>query len=211
MEVELKYGIPDTDVIEQMWNESVFKRYGSVDREGSVHMNAVYYDTEDGLLRKARAAYRIRSEGDKFVATFKWNGCQHEELFEREELNISLSGHTCRTPSLQVFAESGKAAKYIELVGDRPLVPCLETEFLRRMMRVDTGDTIFEAGLDTGLIKTSKGNLEICEIELELYSGDKAGMIRAAEDLARRFGLTTGVKSKFQRGIELLDGVESRD
>ena len=75
-------------------------------------------------------------------------------------------------------------------------------------MRIDTGTTIFEADLDVGSIITSAKNLDICELEIELYSGSRDELVSIGEDIAERFGLVPGLKSKYQRGIE---AVESAD
>ena len=208
MEIELKYGIPDPGIIDSLWKEEVFSRYGSVDKKTTIPMLATYYDTKAGDLRKADAAFRIRKEGDQPVATLKWNDSVKEGLFEREELNFNLTDSDCETPTLSKFIESESACALIEKVGDRPLVPVLKTDFTRKTMRIDTGTTIFEADLDVGSIITSAKNLDICELEIELYSGSRDELVSIGEDIAERFGLVPGLKSKYQRGIE---AVESAD
>lgn len=206
MEIELKYSIPDPSVIGEMWTDEVFRGFGEIDIDSQVQMNAVYYDTSEMILNKEKAAFRIRMENSQPVATLKWGDSQQDGLFEREELNIKLTGERCRKPGLQLFAESAVGRRLAELVGDRPLVEVLRTEYLRKIKRIDTGRVIFEADLDEGEIVTPKGNLKICELELEHYSGDIEEMIRIGKKLADRFGLQTGAESKFIRGIELLEG-----
>ena len=90
MEIELKYSIPDDGIIEKMWRQEVFEKYGTVDRNTTIPMSATYYDTEEGLLSSVDAAFRIRKEGRHFIATLKWNDKVQDGLFEREELNINL-------------------------------------------------------------------------------------------------------------------------
>ena len=204
MEIELKYSIPDAGIIEQMWRQEVFEEYGTVDRDTMIPMSATYYDTAEGSLSAVDAAFRIRKEGVHYVATLKWNDRVQDGLFEREELNINLEEGQCRTPTLRIFSESENTRSLIELVGDRPLVPTIKTDFIRHVMRIDTGTSIFEADLDTGSIIAGTESLTICELEIELYSGSRDEMTRVGQDLADRFGLVPGVKSKFQRGLESL-------
>lgn len=205
MEVELKYLIPEDINIDEMWQEAVFEKYGDVDSSSQVRMKAVYYDTEDERLAGVDAAFRIRHEGPHVVATIKWGGKQTEGLHEREELNIQLAdSFDDSKPALEVFAESEKGRELIELIGDRPLQEKIQTVFLRRIMRIDTGTVICEAALDTGSIITPAGDLVIRELEIELYSGDVEEMEEIGADLASRFGLVPGVESKYGRGVELL-------
>lgn len=207
MEIEFKYLIPDESIIEKLWQDAVFKKYGDVDSRQALQMRATYYDTPDGLLSSVDAAFRIRHEGPHVVATIKWGGRQTEGLHEREELNIQLAdSFDDSKPTLDVFAESEKGRELIELVGERPLVRRVETDFLRKIKRIDTGSAICEAALDIGKIKTAAGDLDIREIELELYSGDIHEIEHIGGYLSDKFGLIPGVKSKYGRGMELLNG-----
>lgn len=206
MEIELKYSIPDPSVIDELWNSDVFLQFGEIDIDSQIQMHAVYYDTPDGALRGERAAFRIRRENDQSVATLKWNDHQSSGLFEREELNIKLTGERCKKPDLRLFSESSEGKRLLQLVGEEPLVEILRTEYLRRIKRVDTGTVIFEADLDVGSIVTAKGTVAICELELEHFSGSLEEMKKIGSTLAKRFGLQEGVDSKFSRGLKLLDG-----
>ncbi len=206
MEIELKYSIPDPSVIDALWNSKVFDEIGETDVDSQVCMNAVYYDTQDGALREECAAFRIRRENDQSVATLKWNDHHSGSLFEREELNIKLADERCREPDLCIFSESAEGKRLLEKVGDRPLKEILRTEYLRRVKRIDTGTVIFEADLDVGQIVTSTGTAEICELELEHFSGSLEELKKIGEALAKRFGLQGGVDSKYSRGLKLLEG-----
>lgn len=205
MEIELKYLIPDKEVIDSLWQEAVFRKYGAVDSVSQIEMDAIYYDTEDRILGNEDVAFRVRKEGPRYVATLKWGGHQHEGLHEREELNIQLHDDiSVKAPTLDIFSESEKGRQVMTLVGEKPLVALIRTSFVRQTMRIDTGNTICEAALDTGSIITPAGDLEICELEIELFSGDVSEVEKIGDDLSRRFGLQAGVESKFGRGVKLL-------
>ena len=209
MEIELKYSIPDQGIIDQMWRREVFEKYGTVDRDTTIPMTATYYDTEEGSLSAVDAAFRIRKEGGHFVATLKWNDTVQDGLFEREELNINVEEQQCENPTLSVFSESGITEELIARVGGQPLRPTIKTDFIRHIMRIDTGTSIFEADLDTGTILAGSRTLTICELEIELYTGSREEMEKIGKDIAKRFGLVPGVKSKYQRGLEALFSEES--
>ena len=57
---------------------------------------------------------------------------------------------------------------------------------------------------DEGEIRTAGGTAPISEVEVELYSGDQDDMIALGKELAAKYNLTPGNKSKYQRGLELL-------
>lgn len=205
MEIELKYMIPDDVMLKDMWQEDVFGKYGTVDRNTAIDMDATYYDTAEGDLSRVDAAFRIRKEGASYVATLKWaDSVDDSGLFEREELNIHLDDRECKRPTLRIFSESESCRKLIDIVDDKPLLPIIKTDFKRHIMRIDAGTSIFEADLDIGKILAGGEELEIRELELELYSGGQTEMEKAGSDIAARFGLVPGVKSKYQRGLEAL-------
>ena len=103
----------------------------------------------------------------------------------------------------QHFSESENTRELIDLVGDQLLLPTIRTVFDRHIMRIDTGSSIFEADLDRGTILAGTESLTICELEIELYSGSREELEKFGKKLADRFGLEPGVKSKFQRGLEV--------
>lgn len=209
MEVELKYLIKDESLIDKLWNVSVFEKYGEVELRPSIEMHAIYYDTEDQKLSNMKAAFRIRKEGKKNVATLKWGTVKDEEnkeLSQTEELNIQLAEDYDCSPSLNIFSECTEGRHLIKLIKDDPLHPMFESVYSRRTMRIDTGTTICEVVLDLGHILTSKGTLRICELEIELFSGEILEIKEIGKDIANRFGLEAGWVSKYGRGIRLLRG-----
>ncbi len=209
MEIEFKYLIPDDAVQEDMWTEEYFSRFGELDSFEETEMQAIYYDTEDSLLREVEAAFRIRKEGRRYVATLKWGGKSDEALHEREELSIKLCGEPDLVhPTLDIFSESEKGKELIEFVGGRQLSRIMETSFTRQTVRIDTGSTICEAALDKGEIITAAGSCRIHELELELFSGDIDDVRHIGDELCKEFGLKPGLKSKYYRGLLLLDGKE---
>jgi len=84
------------------------------------------------------------------------------------------------------------------------LMPVMEMEFVRKQMHVDTGKSISVVSCDEGEIRTAVGSAPISEVEVELYSGDQEDMIALGRELAAKYNLQAGNKSKFQRGLELL-------
>jgi inorganic triphosphatase YgiF len=108
-------------------------------------------------------------------------------------------------PDPEIFKESDIGRDMIALVAGKSLHSLLETRFLRSRMRLDTGKTICEVALDEGEIVTDFGNLPICEMEIELFSGSKDDVRKIGETLAEKYGLTAENRSKYARGLKLLE------
>jgi triphosphatase len=95
--------------------------------------------------------------------------------------------------------------KLIELIGGKQLTSVMEVGFLRRRVRVDTGGSIIEASIDTGEIVGDSGSAPLCELELELFSGQKDDLLALGEKLEKRYSLIPETQSKYARGL-LLSG-----
>ena len=88
-----------------------------------------------------------------------------------------------------------------QLAGDAPLTPLMEMTFVRRQTRVDTGDSISELSIDRGDILAGGKTAPI--LELELLSGSEEDVMNLGSRLAEKYDLIPGVKSKFERGMDL--------
>ncbi len=91
---------------------------------------------------------------------------------------------------------------------DKPLHSLLETRFLRSRMRVDTGKSICEVAIDEGEIVTDFGTLPICELEIELFSGEQEDVRRIGETLVEKYPLTEENISKYAKGLTLLENAD---
>ncbi len=206
MEIELKYNIPDKDQAEAIWSDDYLEEIADADSRQTALMKAAYFDTEDHRLMNEDIAFRVRLRGNACVATLKWKGYSEDGLHVREEINVPIAGETCMMqPTSDIFRESEQGRKVQEIVGDMPLENILEMHFLRRTARIDTGDCICELAVDVGEMITDKGTLPICELELELFSGDQDAMVQFGAELAKRWGLTPEDASKYARALALLD------
>lgn len=205
MEIEMKYGIAQLKDAEQIWDDEYLLQIGDHQSRETVYMKAAYFDTEDHVLLKHDIAFRVRMEGSRIVASLKWNGNIGDGLHTREEINVPVADDTCFIrPSADIFKESEQGQALMELVGEKDLHSLVETRFLRRKMRVDTGKTICEVAVDTGDIITDFGNCPICELEIELFSGDQEDVMQIGKVFATRYGLSVEDKSKYARGLEIL-------
>lgn len=206
MEIEMKYGIGDKEIAKSIWEDEYLTSIEEKDSREKVYMKASYFDTDDYILSKNDIAFRVRMEGARIVASLKWKGASKDGLHTREEINVPVNDEACFiAPDPEIFKESDIGRDMIELVAGKSLHSLLETRFLRSKMRVDTGKTICEVAIDEGEIVTDFGSLPICELEIELFTGDQEDVLDIGRTLAEKYGLTAENRSKYARGLKLLD------
>lgn len=201
MEIELKYAINDKETAMRIWEDEGLKKLEEPETRETVFMRATYFDTEDYDLCENDMAYRVRREGDRLIASLKWGGKNEGALHTREEINIPvIDTH----PNPVTFEESDIGKDLIRIIGGKPLQPVIEMQFERRRFRIDTQDTISEISIDSGEIVTEKGSMPICEVEIELFSGEQEVLLDVGQQLVDKYGVVSEKRSKFYRGLVLL-------
>ncbi|MEG0923968.1 MAG: CYTH domain-containing protein [Anaerovoracaceae bacterium] len=205
MEIELKYAVTDKLVSEKILEDQYLTAIKDKNSDERIKMDAVYFDTADGVLRDASIALRVRRENNKIISTIKWNGSAEDGLHIREEINIPVDDEKfLEEPKLDIFDQCPMGEILRELVGDKKMVPIMQINFVRKQMRIDTGKSISVISLDKGEIITDKGNAPISELEIELYSGDKDDLSVVGETLAEKYNLVPENTSKYKRGLDLI-------
>jgi inorganic triphosphatase YgiF len=165
---------------------------------------SIYYDTADCVLHQQRIALRLRRVGRRWIQTVKAAGRVSAGLHERPE----WEGET--TKGMFVF-EAIADPTLRELFADphlqHALHPVFVTDFsrARRMLCLPSGDVV-ECSLDRGEIRAGEERLPICEVELELKSGDPTRLADLALRLQRTLSLKPENVSKAERGYRLACG-----
>ena len=201
MEIELKYAINSKEIAQQIWDDEELKAIEEPQTRETVFMKATYFDTDGFDLCKNDMAYRVRSDGDRLVASLKWGGKNEGALHTREEINIPV---TNTHPNPVTFEESDIGKDLIQIIGGKPLRPIMEMQIERRRFRLDTKDTIMEVSIAGGKIATETGSAPICEVEVELFSGEQEPLLEIGQLLKEKYGVVSEKRSKFYRGLVLL-------
>lgn len=204
MEIELKYLLRDDLAKDRILNDKHLLEIKNPACDETVQMRAIYLDTEEGDLRGLQIALRARFENERVVVTLKWKGSAQDGLHVRGELNVPAWSEYLDNPTVDIFKGSEIYDELLAAVSDKKLIPVMEMDYVRKAIQVDTGKSISVVSLDEGTIHTSKGDAEILEVEVELYSGDQEDMVALGGELAAKYNLQTSDKSKYQRGLELL-------
>jgi inorganic triphosphatase YgiF len=204
LEVELKLGLPTTDplALERLLQAATPLIDLTAKHE---HLDNIYFDTPDQILRQAKAALRIRRVGSEnnlqWLQTLKMGGLAglgDGALTQRGEWENTVPG-----PELDF--ELLRATPWAQLDPDgqvlRALQPCFATLFDRTtwVVQVD-GDTSVEVALDIGHVVVGDYGAPICELELELKSGPPSALLELAQRLSQFVGVIPLSMSKAERG-----------
>lgn len=175
-------------------------------REGSRkvrHLVSTYYDTQELTLKEHGIAYRVRDKGDgSFEATVKTQKQSAGGLSERLELNLPLAE---AQPVLDGFAALGLGFELSELA------PCgvqaLFTVDVQRITYIlDYAGAVCELAIDKGAIRCGEKSDSIDEMEIELLEGEVQALLELKERIAAAVTLRAEERSKFARGLALLQG-----
>jgi triphosphatase len=162
---------------------------------------STYFDTPDCALHEAGVYLRVRECGGRYLQTVK-AAASKTELLERLEWQQAVSSSV---PDLA--AVEGTALKPLLTPEIRAsLQPMFETRIRRRIYRVARDDSEIEVAIDQGEISTRDRSRPICELELELKRGERKELFRLARLLAEEVPFRLEVKTKAERGYELVRG-----
>jgi triphosphatase len=161
---------------------------------------SVYFDTDKRTLRKRGLILRVRRIGERYVQTIKAAG--NSGSFDRDEWEAEVAGEQ---PDLSLAKGSAIEPLLNGKLG-RQLKPLFETRVRRAVYPVVNDTCAIALTIDQGTIDTGKRSLPICEVELELHRGSVSDLFDVALELIRFVPARLALKSKSERGYELIDG-----
>jgi len=196
-EIELKFFVsPDFSktLKEKLANEKVLQH-------SCRELGNTYFDTPDNWLRQHDTGLRIRRFDDVFVQTVKTAGRVVAGLHQRPEYNAE---HNCNTPDLSLHPSdiwpSGKENQVLQ----SELVGIFSTDFTREQWLVSMADgSQVEVAFDQGSVSADGKETPICEVELELKSGQTDALFNLARVFCEHGGIRLGNLSKAARGYRL--------
>jgi inorganic triphosphatase YgiF len=175
-------------------------------RRKSAELVSVYFDTRRLKLRKKGVSLRVRHVGGQHLQTIKRNEPGNGATLSRNEWESEIDG-----TNLDLEAARGTALEPL-LTGKvrQALKPIFETRVRRTVYPISYDDSDIELSLDEGRIEAGSRTSSLYEVELELKHGQSPELFRLAHQLAKHVPATLSVKSKADRGYELLTGEASR-
>lgn len=198
IELEFKLAVPSPALLEQI----LFDEYiAQVRKEGYrlLDMATIYYDTPDRFFSSKKWTLRLRQENDACIATLKTpapGGARYEYQCPAADIRTALP----------LLMEQGAPAELAE-VDTLQLRPVCAARFTRRAAHVQfADDTVCELCGDVGALVGGSREEPLCEVELELKSGNADTVAAFAGELKERFSLRTEPLSKFARAAALVKG-----
>ena len=161
---------------------------------------SVYFDTDKHKLRQKGLMLRVRREGRRYTQTIK--STTNSGLFERDEWETEIAG---REPDLNQ-ANGAVPRPLLSKKVRRRLKPLFETRVRRTVYPVVDGERAIALAVDRGTIDTGTRSQRLCEIEIELERGTPAVLFDVARELTLALPARLAVKSKSERGYEIVDG-----
>lgn len=178
-----------------------------------VKLQNTYYDTPDFALKSRGIALRLRRKGwSEWLMTVKGGSSGAGGLAQRSEWEVPTQ------PGVFDFAIVEDESLREFLRERQPeLQPVFSTDFTRTAWTVDMDGAGVEIALDRGTVAAGPAFAEasgpprpICELELELLSGDSPMPLFAlAIELAAECRLHPEMASKAERGYALVEGVSA--
>ncbi|SDT27617.1 CYTH and CHAD domain-containing protein [Bradyrhizobium canariense] len=195
-EIEVKLQLPSASPARLRRVPLLRKINGSTRKENQV---SVYFDTGRLKLRNSGLTLRVRHVGDRYIQTIK---SDIGELFERGEWETEIRSDW---PDLKQADASALQPLDIKRLR-KQLRPVFETRVQRTTYPLTGKDCDIVLTIDRGEIDAGDSTLPLCEAELELKQGDRARLFEFAIAFARATSAELAIKSKSQRGYELLAG-----
>ncbi len=198
-EIELKYLIINDNVVEKVTKLLNSNHYNY---QFSQHtLTNTYFDSVDLSLRKIEMGLRVRHDQESTEQTIKTSGKVVAGLHQRPEYNVTIEDEQ---PQLTLFPQDIWPDNINIEQLQAQLIPLFSTDFVRsRWLINNTNGSQIELVFDLGKITSGQQSEDICELELELLSGNTNDLFALAKLFAQQLALRPGIKSKAARGYQL--------
>jgi triphosphatase len=167
----------------------------------SEQLVSVYFDTKRLKLKRNGLTLRVRQADGRYIQTVK---SENGGLFERGEWEAEVADGR---PDLKLASTALKPLGLKKL--QRQLRPVFETRVRRITYPLTRKDADIALAIDRGEIDAGDKTAPLSEAEFELKEGDRARLFDVARTFARATSAELAVKSKAERGYELLAGNEA--
>ena len=196
-EIELKF------FVSPKFSQSLLHKISTMKvlQQGCRQLSNVYFDTSDLRFRQHDMGLRIRGFDGVFVQTLKTSGRVVAGLHQRPEYNAET---TSTLPILALHPEEAWPEGFDVEKAESELTALFSTDFERQQWLIALNDgSQIEVAFDQGWVRADDRESPICEVELELISGQPEALFSLARDLCSDGGMRLGNLSKAARGYRL--------
>lgn len=205
VETELKLRIAP-EQLARLKRHPLLKKYQAT-RPATRRLHNIYYDTPKLELHKSAMALRLRRAGRQWLQTLKGGGSVKAGMHQRNEWEIPVSRAAL---DFSLLENAGpQAAEWEAHLPSRlrkKLQPVFVTDFSRTSRMLDWQGAQIELCMDHGEVRTEQRSTPICELELELKSGEPHQLFELALALLEIVPLELEPVSKAEQGYRLLTG-----
>ncbi|HSM99360.1 MAG TPA: CHAD domain-containing protein [Gallionella sp.] len=200
VETELKLRIAP-EQLARLKRHELLKAH-SLTRPVTRRLYNIYYDTARLDLHGSGMALRLRHAGRQWLQTLKGGGSVQAGLHQRNEWEVPVHG-----PALEFSApQTAGWDKHLPRPLRKKLRPVFVTDFSRTSRMLLWQDAEIELCMDQGEVSTEQHRTQICELELELKSGEPRQLFELALAILEIVPFELEVVSKAEQGYRLLSG-----
>jgi triphosphatase len=195
LETELKLDV-SAEHLDILKSDPLFR---SLRSSGKHELVSIYLDTKDRTFGRQGLSFRLRRKGEQLFRTIKGT---YGGILDRTERETPFNCDGGNQP--------GSVDAFLKRLEDRRLPTVLKPIFKTRIEREIYQVGGIEVCLDKGEIIAGRRSAPVAEIELELKSGDRSELFALARQISAIVPAEISVKSKSERGYELIDRVKNR-
>ncbi len=162
----------------------------------------IYFDTPKLELNQSGMALRLRRSGKQWLQTLKGGGSVQGGLHQRNEWEMPVSGPALDFSLPQVEEWKDILPKHLR----KHLQQVFVTDFSRSSRILEWQGAEIELCMDQGEVSTEKSSTPICELELELKSGEPQQLFGLALEILDIVPFELESISKAEQGFRLMAG-----
>ncbi len=198
IEVELKYQVTTPGGADRYLVAPEIGPFKPVGQIRSVRLEDGYVDSADWGLARAGFAARLRRTSAGTLISVKAHATSGVRLHRREE----IEGPADAASAPRDWPDSQARTVVLELCGDEPLIELLKIRQLRRVRRLEAGESRAELSLDEVEVFGNDTLLErFDELEVELKKGGEEPLEALADLFDRDEALRPVSGSKLDRAV----------
>jgi inorganic triphosphatase YgiF len=175
-------------------------------RPAARRLHNIYYDTPALELQKSGMALRLRRAGRQWLQTLKGGGSVKAGLHQRNEWEVPVQGEALDFSS----AQAAEWNVHLPPSLRKKLQPVFVTDFSRSSRMMVWQGAQIELCMDRGEVRAGQRSTPICELELELKSGEPRQLFELALAILEVVPFELETASKAEKGYRLLSGFVER-
>src|SRR5450631_1374719 len=201
VETELKLRIAP-EQLARLKRHALLKLH-SVTRPVTRRLYNIYYDTPKLDLHKSGMALRLRHAGRQWLQTLKGGGSVKAGLHQRNEWEVQVHGPVL---DFSLLTEAAEWKEHLPPPLRKKLHAVFVTDFFRTSRMLMWHGAQIELCMDQGEVRTEQHGTALCELELELKSGEPQQLFELALAILEIVPFELEVVSKAEQGYRLLSG-----